>query len=132
MRKVLFILSAALALVGFVGVQKYLGAKEEKTKKPKYSIKEVMKLAHKDKLMQRVAKGDGSMEDKEKLLGLYIALSEGKPPRGDVKDWQERCKAIVIAARRVVKGEEGAEAKLKKTVDCMACHEKHRKAEDDD
>src|SRR5262249_41733234 len=94
MRKVLFILSTALALVGFLGVQKYLGAKEDKKKKPQYSIKQVMKLAHKQKLMQRVAKGDGSKEDKEKLLGLYIALRDGKPPRGDAKDWKERCKAI--------------------------------------
>jgi hypothetical protein len=132
MRKVVFILSAVVALVGFLGVQKYLRAKEDKKKEPKYSIKEVMKLAHKNKLMEKVADGDASKEEKEKLLGLYIALSEGKPPKGDVKDWKDRCKAIVIAARAVVKGDDGAEAKLKKVVNCMACHAKHKKAEDDD
>jgi hypothetical protein len=131
MQKVVVMVIAGLTIGGFVGARTLMGAKEAKEKKSKYSIKEVMKLAHKNKLMEKVAGGDASMSEKEKLLGLYIALSEGKPPRGDGKDWKMRCDAIVKAARAVVKGEDGAEARLKKTVNCKGCHEKH-KGEDED
>jgi hypothetical protein len=131
MRKIVVIVIAGLAVGGLAGARTFLGAKEAKEKKPKYSIREVMKQAHKNKLMQKVAGGGATMSEKEKLLGLYIALSEGKPPRGDAKDWKLRCDAIVKAARAVVKGEDGAEARLKKTVNCMGCHEKH-KGEDED
>jgi hypothetical protein len=115
--------TVALALAGLLGAQVLRGAND---KEPKYSIKEVMKLAHKNKLMQKVAGGEGTKADKEKLLGLYIALSEGKPEKGSLEDWKKRTRAIVTAARAVVAGKEGAEAHLKKAVNCAACHKLHK------
>jgi len=134
MRKQILILSAALALVGFLGVQKYLGAKESDEKKSRYSIKQVMKLAHNQKsgLLKKVVNDMATKGEKGKLLELYIALSKDKPPKGSSEDWKKRTAAMVKAARAVVADKEGAATQLKKAVTCMACHEKHRPAEDDD
>jgi hypothetical protein len=110
--------------VGFLGAQRFLTAKE--AKELEYSIKEVMKLAHKSKLMQKIAAGDGSKEDKEKLLKLYIALSEDKPEKGSLADWKKRTGAMVKVARAVVAGKDGSEAQLKKAVNCGACHKLHK------
>jgi hypothetical protein len=134
MRKAVFCLSAALAFIGFLGVQKYLGAKEAKEKKGKYTIKQVMKIAHNedDGLMQKIAGGEATKAEKEKLLELYRALSEDKPPKGSVDDWKKRTSAIVKAAQNVVDDKEGAVTELKKAVKCAACHAKHRVVKDDD
>ncbi len=134
MRKKVIIFSAALAVIGLLGVQKYLGAKEDAEKAPKYTIKQVMKLAHNRKkgLVTKIADGSASKEDKEKLLTLYEALSKQKPPKGSAEDWKQRCAAIVKAAKGVVEEKEGSVPALKKAINCMACHEKHKKDDDDD
>jgi len=95
---------------------------------PKYTIKEVMKLAHKDGLMKKVASGDGTKEDAEKLLELYTALGENKPPKGDAADWKERTDALIQAAQDAVDGKEGAGAELQKAANCAACHKAHKPA----
>jgi hypothetical protein len=116
----------AVGLLAAAGL--YLAAAE---KKPKYSIKEVMEEAHKEGLLKKVASGKGDKEDKDKLLELYTALSQNKPPKGDADDWKDRTAKMVAAARDVSKGEEGAEKKLAKTVNCMGCHSLHRPKKDE-
>jgi hypothetical protein len=122
MRKVLPFAAAVLAVAVFAGA----GAFRADDKSSKYTTKEVMKLAHKEGLMKKVASGKGTKEEKEELLGLYIALSKNQPPKGDPDDWKKRCEAIVTAARDVVAAKEGAEQKLTKAVNCMGCHSLHR------
>src|SRR5258707_4453474 len=82
---------------------------------PKYSVKEVMKMAHtvekgsKDpSLYQKVADGKATKDDKAKLLELYSALPANKPPKGDADAWKKSTTAIVDAAKGVVYGQADA------------------------
>jgi hypothetical protein len=102
---------------------------------PKYTIKEVMKMAHtvekgsKDpNLFQKVADGKATKEEKAKLLELYSALPANKPPKGDADAWKRSTTEIVTAAKAVVDGKEDAEKNLKKAIACMDCHKAYRPA----
>ena len=90
------------------------------------TIKEVMKIAHKEGLMKKVQGGSASDEEKKQLLDLYIDLVEGEPKKGDKAEWKIAAGAVVISAAKVVLGREGATDELKKTTDCMACHSKFK------
>jgi len=90
---------------------------------PKYTIKEVMKAAHKDGLLKKVTGGTADATEKKTLLELYTALSENKPSKGDEKVWKEKTAAIVEAAKAVVDDKKDAGKNLAKTVNCKGCHE---------
>jgi cytochrome c553 len=94
--------------------------------KPKYTIKEVMKQAHKDGLLKKVAGGQGTKEDAQKLLDLYKALGENKPPKGDADGWKAKTAAIAQAAQDVVDGKAGASESLTKATNCAECHKVHK------
>lgn len=94
--------------------------------KPKATIKEVMKEAHKDGLLKKVTEGKASKEEQERLQELYTALSEGKPSKGDEKSWKDKTTALLDAAKSVIKGDAGAVDALKKASNCQACHKAHR------
>jgi hypothetical protein len=115
-------LSATLVLGLFGG---FLVARDDK---PKYTIEEVMEQAHKgkDALMQKASAGKASKDEKEKLVELYVALGQNKPPKGDAKSWKTKTDALLSAAKAVVADEKGAGQKLKMVANCMACHTVHK------
>jgi len=92
----------------------------------KTTIKEVMKIAMKGGLCAKVAKGEASEEEKKKLAGLFAALHENKPPKGEAESWDKKTKALVDAANDVLAGKEGAGDKLKAAANCMECHTAHK------
>lgn len=96
--------------------------------KPKYTIKQVMKKAHKDGLMKKLAMGEGSKEDAKELLELYEALGESKPPRGAAENWKKMTQEMVDAAQDVVHGKKDAGHRLTKAANCMGCHRMHKPA----
>jgi hypothetical protein len=87
--------------------------------KPKYTIKEVMKF-HKDKLHEKVEKGEASKEEKEKLLEGYESMLKLKPPKGDEAEWKKKCEALIKAVK------DGDAEGLKKAVNCGDCHKAHK------
>jgi len=99
---------------------------EEKKKEPKHAIKDVMREAHKSKLVDKVAGGGASKEEKQKLLGLYADLFDNKPPRGEEGSWAKKAGALVVGAARVLLEQEGAGDELKAAANCKACHEAHK------
>jgi hypothetical protein len=101
-------------------------ADDAEEEEPKYTIKEVMKTAHKEKLLQKVANGEGTEEDAKLLLELYTALSQNEPPKGDPEHWKQMTGAIVEGAQAVVDGTDGAGKKLLETVNCGECHGEHK------
>jgi hypothetical protein len=115
------LLSASL-VVGFVWVALGLttGAQE------KESIKEVMKVAMKGGLTKKVASGQASPEEKKKLAGLFAALHENKPPKGEQSSWDEKTNALVAAANDVLADKPGAGEKLQAAANCMGCHSAHK------
>jgi len=123
MRVQLIVCTLAIAMIfgtGAMAVNNNLLAPAAKT------IKEVMKIAHKDGLMKKVQGGSASDEEKKQLLDLYIDLLEGEPKKGDKAEWKMAAGATVVSAAKVVLGREGALDELKKTTDCMACHSKFK------
>ena len=99
---------------------------EEKKKEPKNAIKDVMREAHKSKLVDKVSGGAASKEEKQKLLGLYADLFDNKPPRGEEGSWAKKAGSLVVAAARVLLEQEGAGDDLKSAANCKACHEAHK------
>lgn len=98
------------------------GDEEEK----KYTTNEVMKLAHKDGLLKKVATGEASGDEKKQLVVYYKAMAKNKPPVGEEESWKERTKLLIEAAEAAVKGEEDASERLLKASNCKACHDLHK------
>jgi len=96
-------------------------------KKPKYTIKEVMKKAHaaKDSILNKIKAGKETKEDLKELVVLYESLAQNKPPKGDLKDWEKRTTAMVKAAKAAEKDPKEAKA-LVKLVNCAECHKEHK------
>ena len=119
MRKLLV---ASLVIIGGSAlVSLNSGAQDEKA-----SIKEVMKVAMKGGLCAKVAKGEATPEEKKKLAGLFAALHEQKPPKGEASSWDEKTNALVAAANDVLAGKDGSGAALQKAANCMGCHSAHK------
>lgn len=93
--------------------------------KPKYTIKQVMGEAMKGGLCKKVASGQASKEDREKLVDLFTALAANQCPKGDAKDWETRTKALLAGAKAAL-----ADAKdvggLKAAANCAECHKLHK------
>ena len=115
---------AALPLVLTMAWVSFSSGADEKD----VTIKEVMKKAHtgKPKLCEKVATGKASKEEKQELLDLYTALSKDKPPKGEEDSWKEKTGALVAAAKACVADDKDGPDKLKKAVNCKACHEAHK------
>ncbi len=121
MRKVI-LLSAALGMAVVVS----LGISAAEKADAKYTIKQVMAKAHKEKLLNKVAEGNASAEEKQQLLESYAALGDNEPPKGDAASWKEKTDALVAAAKAAVDGDAEAAAKLKAASNCAACHKAHK------
>ncbi|MFN0052325.1 MAG: hypothetical protein ACKV0T_09035 [Planctomycetales bacterium] len=113
------LLAVALATVGVVSVVR---AADEK---PKYTIKEVMKL-HKDKVHEKFQKGEASKEEAKKLLDGYEAMTKDKPPKGDAENWKKLTEALLKAAKEVDAKKDGGVDAYKKAVQCGGCHSAHK------
>jgi uncharacterized protein with ATP-grasp and redox domains len=87
--------------------------------KPKYTIKEVMKL-HKEKLHEKVIKGGASKEEKEKLREAYEEMGKNDPPKGDKDEWKKRSETLAKAVK-----EDDTKA-LETAVKCGDCHKAHK------
>lgn len=120
MRNLVLCLCAGLvlAMVASMGYDSAIGGE-----KPKFTIKEVMKEAHKDGLLNKVKKGEGDKKDAERLLELYTALSKNTPPQGEKDSWKKFTDAVVAAAKDAVKGDTKT---LNKAVNCKGCHGTHK------
>jgi hypothetical protein len=94
---------------------------------PKYSIEDVMDQAHGKKgILKKVASGKAEKADKEKLVELYVALGQNKPPKGSPESWKSLTEALVFASKSVAKGEDAGVGALKKASNCMGCHRVHK------
>ncbi|MCS7160458.1 MAG: hypothetical protein RMJ19_08295 [Gemmatales bacterium] len=97
---------------------------------PKYTIKEVMKMAHQGKpaLCAKAVKGEASVDELKQLLAYYEALAANKPPRGDANAWKERTSALVESVKALIANpkDKDALAKYNKAVGCKGCHSEHK------
>lgn len=127
MKKLLGVATVGGGLLAAAGLMQAIAwAQAAEEVKPKHTIKEVMEKAHKGGLLNKIADGKATPEEKAELLDLYISLAESKPPQGDAADYQKLANQTVMAAARVVVGREGAEKEIKKAVACPVCHKAFR------
>ena len=114
----------------FVGLAVGLGALRAQdttgTAAAQKSIKEVMKLAHKDGLLKKITAGTAEPADKKELLALYVDMWDAEPPKGSVESWHKLTGGAIVAAAKVVLDQEGAVALLKERSNCAACHKEHK------
>jgi hypothetical protein len=118
-------IALSLGLAALLLTASLAGADDKDTEKPKYTIKEVMKIvAGKDKLLAKVTDGKGTDEDNKKVLEAFEELHKNEPKagKGSSEDWKKLTAAIVAASKDVVEGKEGAPAALKKAASCGDCH----------
>jgi hypothetical protein len=115
----------AACLMAVAGIVLLLGDNQA-GEKAKYTIKEVMKEAHKGGLMKKVADGKADDTEKKKLVELYKALAQNTPPKGDADDWKMKTTALVDAATKAASGDATAATSLTKLANCMACHKEHK------
>lgn len=94
--------------------------------KPEFTIKDVMAKSMKNKLTEKVAKGEGTAEEKAELVKLFTALGKNKPPKGDAESWKTKTDALLAAAKDVVAGKDGATGALGNAMKCGACHGVHK------
>ncbi len=118
---------ASLCAVTGLGSAMSLVRAADEAAAPKHTIKEVMKIAHKEpNLLKKIVAGEGTDEDKKMLLDLYVSMVEGKPSKGDAASWQTLAGKAALAAAKVVVGREGAIQELEAATNCKACHSVHK------
>lgn len=125
-RTLIAAISAAAILSAFAVAQDE--AKTEEKKKPKHTIKEVMKkgLKGKEALNAKVLSGKATEKEKLALLDMFVSLVEAKPPKGDLASWQRFTGTAALAAAKVAVGREGATKELKAATNCAKCHKAHK------
>ena len=98
------------------------------TKKPKYTVKEVMQAIHKgqDNIGKRAVQGVASKEDIAKLAEYYESLPLNDPPRGEFASWKEKTGKLVAASKALKAGNPGAADLYKNAANCKACHNVHK------
>lgn len=117
---------AAMCLTLLLGARLAPSALAQDGAKPKHTLKEVMKVGHKDGLLKKILAGEGTPEDKLLLLDLYISMVEAKPSKGDMASWHDLAGKAALAAAKVSVGREGAIDELKTATNCKACHDVHK------
>ena len=123
-KKLIAVVTASLLAVCFVSAP--VRADDDDDSKPKYTTKQVMKAAMKGPLLKKVAKGEGTEEDKKKLHDMLVALSKNKPKKGDEESWKKLTTALVKASTAAVEGDPDAGKMLTAAANCKACHTPHK------
>ena len=122
----------AILTLGILGVSTFRAADKDADDPPKYSIKQVMRMAHRaaDKksptLADKVITGKATEDEQAKLLELYTAMAANKPPKGSADAWKDKNTAILDAIKAVQSGKDGADVDLRKAMSCNGCHSSHR------
>ena len=126
-RMLIAAVAAAALLSAFASAQDEEKKKED-AKKPKHTIKQVMKegLKGKSALNAKVLSGKATDKEKLALLDMYVSLVENKAPKGDDASWQKFAGTAALAAAKVAVGREGATKELKAATNCAKCHKAHK------
>ncbi len=115
----------SVAVVGALTLP-WASSQAENSKEQQHSISEIMQATMKKGQWKKLAKGEASKEDAEKLVKMFDELHHSKAPHGDAKSWEEKTKELWEAAQAAQKGEAGAGDRLKKAADCRMCHQAHK------
>ena len=123
-------ITAFTSLLFMVGVGLLFAEEPASKRKPvdEMSISDIMQEAHKkpSQLLKKVATGQGSADDQQRLKSLYEALAKATPPNGSAESWKEKTGLLVLAADAAIAGQQDVDAHLFKAANCAACHQEHK------
>ena len=111
--------------VGVVAVPWGLSHAEDQPE-PQHSVAEIMDATMKKGQWKKLASGEASPVEAEKLVKLFDELHHITAPHGDAKSWDEKTLELRDAAQAAAKGEAGASDRLKKAANCRSCHQAHK------
>ncbi len=105
-----------------------LQALEEDTTPAAISISDVMINFHKGEtsIANQAKEGAAKIEDLQKMLEYYRAMTELNPPQGPLDGWKEKTSKLIEATQYLIEGDDVAVESYKLAVDCKACHSVHR------
>lgn len=94
------------------------------------TIKEIMVETNKKpfQLLRKVADGNATVYDKDRLVKLYQAMAAQEPPKGNLDDWKQRTALLIDAAQKAKDGAPDAKKLLSKAANCTACHKDHKES----
>ena len=128
MAKLLFVgpVMAGLLCAGLAAHVASLSANQDDPPEKRLTIKDIMKEAHKDGLIKKVATDKATKKETKRLHELYTEMAKLSPPKGDKKSWDEKTKALVDSAKAAVDKDPNFKTKLKNASNCSACHKLHK------
>ncbi|MEM9586148.1 MAG: hypothetical protein AAGA03_02610 [Planctomycetota bacterium] len=91
-----------------------------------FSIGQVMRLAHDNKLYRNLLKPNPDKAVIERIHLLYKGLPQQTPPKGESESWQIKTTALIAAVDSIASGEADGDKALKRAVNCNSCHSRHR------
>jgi len=118
-------LAIMVAMAGLFAFSRVTSQAEDK-KQPQHTVAQVMQEAMKKGQWKKLAAGEATPEEAEKLVALFEDLQLNKPPHGDPQSWEEKTHAIVEAAQAAARNEKEARTLLKRAIDCRSCHQSHK------
>lgn len=116
----------ATGIIAFLALVILLDGAFQAGEKAKYTISDVMLKVHKKGLHTKVAKGQATEEEKKQLVEMYTALTQLKPPMGDLDAWKKQTGMMLEAAKGALKGDAKAAKSLATIVNCKACHKDYK------
>ncbi|MDB5334789.1 MAG: hypothetical protein JWN70_408 [Planctomycetaceae bacterium] len=111
--------------VGVVALPWGLSQAEDQKDSP-HTVVDIMNATMKKGQWKKLANGEASPADAEKLVKLFEKLHLIKAPHGDAKSWNEKTTELWEAAQAAAKGEPGATDRLKSAANCRMCHQAHK------
>ena len=120
------LLLACILLAGFSPQATAAAFDDDDPPKKELTIKDIMKQAHKDGLLKKVATEKSTEKETKTLNDLYTKLAKLSPPKGDKVGWDAKTKALVDASKLAVAKDPTFKAKLKTATKCADCHKIHK------
>ena len=102
------------------------GEETQQEDEKKWTIEEIMKVAHKGGLLKKVATQKATAKEKEQLYEFYKTMGKLKQPAGEDKSWKALTDKLTAAAKAVVDNDKDAMVKLRAASNCSACHKIHK------
>ncbi|MGF1578256.1 MAG: hypothetical protein ACFCD0_02710 [Gemmataceae bacterium] len=121
-----YVVSGLAAVLFCVLISNAASVPTVQEKKPKYTVKQVMKAhkGRKNSLLAKVALGKADEKEVKMLVEYYTALAANPCPSDEKDDWKKRTGKLLKLAKKAKAGEKMVA--LFKAANCKGCHSIHK------
>ncbi len=89
-------------------------------------IKDVMQEVMKGGLLRKAMKDDASLEDRMRVLDMFVSLSESEALKGDADEWNAATSDVLTSYAKFLVGREGGAEAVKAATNCKSCHDRFK------